>query len=148
MAPAQRPSSRPSVHVNPGETAQVQIGGVGRPVTGRLVAPPGIEIRNWTNQVTFAQLHVEWDDYHVPKGLTGNAAERWKLEFEDTEAGRAWFRDQYAYDFKVEADGSFTIPEVLPGKYRFFVNVAQGYLGSGSDSTRGHPATRKSRKRG
>ena len=49
--------------------------------------------------------------------------------------GRAWFRDQYSYEFKVTADGSFTIPEVLPGKYSFFVSVAQGYLGSGSDST-------------
>jgi RNA polymerase sigma factor (sigma-70 family) len=130
----------PSVHVNPGQTVQVQIGGIGRPVTGRLVAPPGVEIRSWTNQVTFAQLHVEWDDYHVPKDLTGNTAERWKLEFEDTEAGRAWFRDQYSYEFKVEADGSFSIPEVLPGKYRLFVNVGQGYLGSGPDSTTGNPS--------
>ena len=129
----------PSIRVNPGEPAQVQIGGVGRPVTGRLVAPPGVEIRSWTNQVTLAQLHVEWDDYHVPKELTGNAVERWKLEFEDTEAGRAWFRDQYSYGFKVGPDGSFAIPEVLPGKYRLFVNVGQGYLGSGSNSATSQP---------
>ena len=129
----------PSIHVNPGETAQVQIGGVRRPVTGKLVAPPGIEIRSWSNQVTFAQLHVEWDDYHVPKELTGNAVERWKLEFEDTEAGRTWFRNQYSYDSKVGADGSFSIPEVLPGKYRIFVGVGQGDLGSGSNSTTSPP---------
>lgn len=137
--PDTAPVLSPSIHVNPGETAQVQIGGIGRTVTGKLVAPPGIEIRSWTNQVTFAQLHVEWDDYHVPKDLTGNAVERWKLEFEDTEVGRAWFRDQYSYEFKVVADGSFTIPEVLPGKYRLFVNVGQGYLGSGSASTTSQP---------
>jgi RNA polymerase sigma factor (sigma-70 family) len=128
-----------SVQVNPGETAQVQLGGVGRPVTGKLVAPPGVEIRSWPNQVTSAQLSVEWDDYHVPKELSGNAVERWKLEFEDTEAGRAWFRDQCSYEFKVGADGSFSIPEVLPGKYRIFVSVGQGYLGSGQDSTTGDP---------
>jgi hypothetical protein len=40
-----------SIEVNPGETAQVQIGGVGCPVTGKLVAPPGVEIRDWANQV-------------------------------------------------------------------------------------------------
>jgi hypothetical protein len=84
--------------------------------------------------VTYAQLHVEWDSYSIPKELTGSAAERWKLEFENTVAGRAWFRDQYSYEFKVGADGSFTIPEVLPGKYRLFVGMAQGYLGSGSSS--------------
>jgi RNA polymerase sigma factor (sigma-70 family) len=127
------------IQVKPGETAQVQLGGVGRPVTGKLVAPPGVEIRSWPNQVTLARLHIEWDDYHVPKELTGNAVERWKLEFEDTEAGRTWFRNQYSYDFKVGADGSFSIPEVLPGKYRLFVNVGQGYLGSGPDSTTSPP---------
>jgi RNA polymerase sigma factor (sigma-70 family) len=129
----------PSIRVNPGETAEVQVGGVGCPVTGKLVAPPGLEIRSWPNQVTLARLYVEWDDYHVPKGLTGNAVERWKLEFEDTEAGRTWFRDQFAYDFKVGADGSFTIPEVLPGKYQLFIDVGQGYLGSGPDSSPSPP---------
>jgi len=128
-----------SIQVNTGNTVHVQIGGIGRPVTGKLVAPPGVEIRSWPNQVSHARLHTEWDSYEVPKDLTGNAVERWKLEFEDTEAGRAWFRDQYSYDFKVAADGSFTIPEVLPGKYDLFVNVAQGYLGSGSDSTTRFP---------
>ena len=86
-----------------------------------------------------AQLHVEWNSYAIPKELTGNAAERWKLEFEDTDAGRAWFRDQYSYAFKVSADGSFSIPEVLTGTYRLFVGVGQGYLGSGRDSTTSHP---------
>ena len=127
------------IQVSPGETVQVQMGGMGRPITGKLVAPEGVEIRNWSNQVSFAQLHTEWDDYHVPRDLTGSAVERWKLEFEDTETGRAWFRDQWSYEFKVAADGSFTIPEVLPGKYRLFVNVGQGYLGSGTDSRDGRP---------
>jgi hypothetical protein len=137
--PGTAPIFSSPVQVNPGETAQVQLGGVGRPVTGKLVAPPGVEIRSWPNQVTLARLSVEWHDYHVPKELTGNAVERWKLEFEDTEAGRTWFRDQCSYDFKVGADGTFSIPEVLPGKYRIFVGVGQGYLGSGPDSTTGDP---------
>ena len=55
------------------------------------------------------------------------------------EARRAWFRSQYSYDFKVAADGSFSVPEVLPGTYRLFINVAQGYLGSGPDSNPSGP---------
>jgi RNA polymerase sigma factor (sigma-70 family) len=121
----------PSLHVN--------AGGLGSPVTGKLVAPPGLEIRSWSNQVTLAQMHIEWGNYYVPKELTGSAVERWKLEFEDTDAGRKWFRSQWSYDFKVGADGSFTIPEALPGKYRLFVNVGQGYLGSGSASSASRP---------
>jgi hypothetical protein len=128
-----------SIQVKPGETVQVQVGGMGRQVTGKVIAPPGVEIRSWPNQVT-AQLHIEWDDYHVPEGLTGNAVERWKLEFENTEVGRSWFRDQYAYYFKVNEDGSFSLPEVLPGKYRLFIHVGQGYLGSGSISKPSDPA--------
>jgi hypothetical protein len=133
------PIFSPPIQVNSAETTRVQVGGAGRPIRGKLVAPPGIEIRNWSNQVTFARLQVQWDAYPLPKDLTGSAAERWKLEFEDTEAGRAWFRDQCLYDFKVGADGSFNLPEVLPGKYSLFVLVAQGSLGSGADSTPSHP---------
>ena len=128
------------IHVNAGRTTQVQVGGVGRQVIGRLVAPPGIGIRSWSNQVSFAQLAVKWGDYHVPKELTANDIERWKLEFEDTEAGRAWFREQCSYRFTVNENGLFTVPEVLPGKYWLFINVGQGYLGSGSDAKPGNPA--------
>ena len=128
-----------AVQVNPGATTQVRIGGVGRTVTGKLLAPAGAEIRDWSNQVSLAELHVEYDSYPLPKDLIGTAAERWKLEFENTEAGHAWLRDQYSYDFKVAADGSFTLPEVLPGRYSLFVNVSQGSLGSGPDSTQRYP---------
>jgi RNA polymerase sigma factor (sigma-70 family) len=127
------------VHVEPGENVEVQVGGIGRPVTGKLVAPPGVEIRSWTNQVTLARLCAEWSPYNMPEDLTGNAIERWKIEFEDTEVGRAWSRNQYSYNFRPLADGSFTIPEVLPGKYRLFINVAQGYLGSGQPSGPSYP---------
>jgi len=137
--PDTAPVLSPWIQVKPGETAQVQVGGVGRPVTGKLVAPPGLEIRNWTNQVTLARLQSEWDSYGMPKDLTGNAQERWKLEFEESEAGRSWSRSQNLYDFNVGADGSFTMPEVLPGKYWLIVNVGQGYLGSGPDSTASRP---------
>lgn len=116
--PGTAPTLSPSLEVKPGTTVQVQIGGLGRPVTGRLVAPPGLEIRSWSNHVKFARVQAdfEWDSYQMPRDLSGNAAERWRLEFEDTEAGRTCSRSQYSYDFTVEADGAFTLPEVLPGK--------------------------------
>ena len=137
--PGTAPIFSPSIRVNPGETVEMQIGGVGRPVIGKLVAPPVTAIRSWSNQVTLAQLHVERGPYPLPKDLIGNAVERWKLEFEDTETGRNWLRDQCAYDFKVGEDGAFTIPEVLPGKYSLYLHVAQGYLGSGLDSKASNP---------
>jgi hypothetical protein len=137
-----------SVQVNPGATVEVQLGGLGRAVSGKLVAPTGVEVRSWPHQVTIAQLHVDWESYHMPPGLTGNAVERWKLEFEDTEDGQTWFRSQYSYDFKVGEDGSFLLPEVLSGEYRLFINVAQGYLGSGSNSTPSGPGDHRVASRG
>jgi hypothetical protein len=138
--PGSGPILSPSIQVNPGETMQVQVGGAGRRVTGRMVAPTGVEIRNWSNQVTLARIQVKQDVNPFPTGLVGNAAERWKLEFADSEAGQNFSRNQYLYDFKVDGDGSFTIPEVLPGKYSLFVFVGQGYLGSGPDSATFRPS--------
>jgi hypothetical protein len=110
----------------------MQIGGVGPPVSGRLVAPPGIEVRNWTNHPV--QLSSEYDGLPVPDGLTGEAYERWRQEWWDTEAGLAWSRPRHAYDIEVQADGSFALSEVLPGKYRLIIHVREGALGSGPGS--------------
>ena len=106
----------PAIEVNPGETAHVQIGGTGRPVTGKLVAPRDTPIRNWTNQVTLAIFGAETDSYRMPENLTGNAARRWKLEFEDTSAGRDWFRAQYTYVFKVAPGRLVRHPGSFAGK--------------------------------
>ena len=93
----------------------------------------------WSNQVTFARLDNEWAPYPMPKTLKGNEVERWKLEYEESEAGRAWLRESRIYDFTVGTDGSFTIPEVLPGSYRLHISVAQGSLGSGVDRRARNP---------
>ena len=133
--PGAAPVLSTAIHAQPGGTAQVQIGGMGRTITGRLVAPPRLEIRSWTNQVTLARLQNEGESYPLPRDLTKAAEERWKLEYADSEAGRAWLSRHDIYDFKVTADGSFTLPEVLPGKYWLFVNISQGALGTGPDTT-------------
>jgi hypothetical protein len=119
------------VEVPPGGTAQVQIGGVGLPVSGRLAAPPGVEVRSWTNQVQFAQLSSESDPLPVPDGITGETYERWRQEWWETEAGQAWSRQRHAYDIQVQPNGSFVLPEVLPGDYRLIIHVREGVLGSG-----------------
>ena len=121
------------IQVNPGETARAQVGGRGRPLTGQLVAPANVEIRSWSNQVVTARLANDTDSYPIPSGLTDAAANRWKLQFSDTAEGKAWLGNSYAYNFQVREDGSFFIPEVLPGKYSMFFMVAQGSLGSGTD---------------
>jgi hypothetical protein len=130
----------PLVQVPPGQTVQVELGRNGRNVTGRLAAPEDVEIQNWSEQLHTADLSDRYDDYHVPAGLSASDSERWKLEFEDTEAGRSWFGKRCSYRFTVASDGSFTIPDVLPGTYDLFITFRQGNLGSGVAPARFSPA--------
>ncbi len=125
------------IQVNPGETAEVQVGGVGRMVTGRLTAPSGVEIRSWPGQVRVTYLGIvppdvppHTDPVSLPAGLTEDEEAQRRLELEDSAVGRNWRRGQWSYGFKVGDDGSFTVPEVLPGSYSLFVQVYQGSLGS------------------
>jgi len=124
------------VEVLAGQTAHVQVGGAGRAVAGKLVAPPDVPIRDWTTQVPSAFLSAQTADYGMPKNMTDKAAQRWLLEYGDSPAGRDQLRAHYSYPVKIGGDGSFRIPEVLPGKYDLFISVVQGNLGSGPDSPR------------
>ena len=74
--PGVAPTLSPMTPVGPGETVLLQVGGVGRMITGKLVAPANVEIRNWSHQVTSASLKHEWERYPLPKTLTGHAIER------------------------------------------------------------------------
>ena len=96
----------PAIDVSPGETAHVQVGGVGRPVVGKFIAPPDTPIRSWPTQATLAKAYTE-ADYDMPANLSGSAAERWKLEFQESLGGQTYQRNQRDYDLNVEADGSF-----------------------------------------
>lgn len=121
-----------------GQTLSVQVGGAGLAVTGKLVPPLGVEIRNWANQAQSPELTADPNDLPQPKGWTPEATQRWHLEFPDTEAGRACLRNWHSYTLQIQADGSFIIPEVLPGRYWLHVGVSEGWLGAGSTTTSDH----------
>ena len=130
--PGTAPTFSSAIQVNSGETVQAQIGGVGRghrKVAGPVWRRDPKLDKSGDKRPTAPRM----DSYQMPKNLTGIAAERWKLEFEDTEAGRAWFRDQCSYSFKVAADSPPSLKSFRENNR--FVNVSQGNLGSGPDST-------------
>jgi hypothetical protein len=93
------------VTVKPGVTPAI-IGGQGRTVKGRL------EGRDSWEGVTF---HFHPTAPHI--GMPGDDA-MWKAwaEFQKSPSGPLFFRD----GLKVNADGSFEIPNVLPGDYQIF----------------------------
>ena len=126
------------VQVPAGETLQMQLGGTGVPVSGRLVAPQGVEVKSWPDQLYIAQIHSQWDAYPRPEDLQGEALWRHQMEYAESEGGRARLRGQFVYDFKVQPDGTFFVPDVLPGRYAVILNLHEGALGSGPSST--HPS--------
>src|SRR5439155_19008449 len=95
----------------------------------------GIEVESWASQLQFAEIQSQWDPYPLPKELQGEAMWRWQLEYAESEAGRARLRGSSHYQLKVQPDGSFIVPEVLPGDYAVTINLNEGPLGSGPSST-------------
>jgi hypothetical protein len=103
------------VNVQSGDATPVLIGGQGRKVTGRLIG------REKWDGVTF---HLHPVAPHV--GFAGDD-EEWKAfgRFGGTPIGRLFFRGK----LKPNADGTFEIPHMLPGRYQFFVD-APGIIAS------------------
>jgi RNA polymerase sigma factor (sigma-70 family) len=123
------------VQVAPGETLRVQLGGSGVQVSGKLIVPPGIELRSWSNQLQIAEIESQWDAYPKPEGLAGEAMWRWQLEYAESDAGRARLRGQLRCGLNIQPDGSFAVSEVPPGDYNLVICLNEGPLGSGPSSS-------------
>jgi len=92
-----------------GEPTQVLIGGRGRKVVGQFTG------RTTWDDTTF---HFHPDAPHV--GFPGDNAQ-WKAfgVFRKSAIGPLFFRDK----LKLNVDGSFEIPDMLPGDYQLFLSV-------------------------
>src|SRR5262249_36231317 len=92
-------------------------------------------------QLEIACIDSDPDPYPLPKNLQGEAMWRWQMEYAESDAGREWLANQSRYLLDVHPDGSFLVPEISPGKYRLFINLYEGSLGSGPGSA--HPLYRR-----
>jgi hypothetical protein len=97
------------VQVKAGDPTAVVFGGQGRKVTGKLTGRT-----SWEN-VTF---HFHPDAPHI--GFPGDDS-AWKAfgEFQKSAMGPLFFRDKQP----VNADGTFTIENMLPGHYQIFFSA-------------------------
>ena len=123
------------VQVRAGETLHLQIGGTGMRIVGRLVAPKGVVVKSWRKQ-SFPGPHLNsrWDSYGLPEGLQGEEQWRWQMEYAESEEGGARLRNSVHYNLELKEDGTFSVPEVLPGKYDLMIFLNEGPLGSGPSS--------------
>jgi len=130
-----KPFTHPtSVQVSADETVQAQIGGTGRRIIGRFVASnPGV-LADWQKQVRFASLATkpaETAKQPLRQGM--EAVKRWRLEYYESEVGRAALRSQRSYNLRVAADGSFEAEDIPPGVYVLNASFTEESPGPGND---------------
>jgi hypothetical protein len=110
--------------VKPGETVRLQVGGTGRPTTGRLAIPEGIALGQFElNQVALghgALTPVLREPPTPDDFLDFNSEQRsaWWEAFSRTPEGRAYVEDRdrnYVADLR--PDGTFRIEDVPAGRY-------------------------------
>jgi beta-lactamase regulating signal transducer with metallopeptidase domain/thiol-disulfide isomerase/thioredoxin/protocatechuate 3,4-dioxygenase beta subunit len=106
------------IEVQPGETASVKVGGVGRPIVGQM-------------KITNPYLPIDWSggrNYFYAQSIsprpptnftTREQIEAWQNQPEIQKA-RAAIRN---YPMKMDADGSFRMDEVTPGKYEMQIEI-------------------------
>jgi peroxiredoxin len=109
-----------SIFVKPGETARVDLGGTGRPVAGRLVAPGKSDV---DFSRSFSSLSLKLPEINAPKGLTDEERTAWYKAWSESPEGKARRLASRNYSVKIEGDGRFRIDDVPAGTYDLTISV-------------------------
>ncbi|MHB1557650.1 MAG: sigma-70 family RNA polymerase sigma factor [Isosphaeraceae bacterium] len=110
----------PIVDVVPGETSHVELGGRGRPVTGRITVPANAASRV-NLAVAQGGLLASPPDEAFPKGFKTWDPPKQRAWSRSAE-GKALRRTSHFYNFTINADGCYRIDDVLTGNYELTVN--------------------------
>lgn len=116
-----RQSGHQYVDVLPGQTNEVQLGGTGRPVTGRVV---------WDSAEPLVFFGAMWAQpsrgMQVPPGWK-DASHEWRRQYErewrNSAEGEGWKREVRNCEFAVQPDGTFRVDDVPAGRYRLHVRA-------------------------
>lgn len=134
-------SSRVKVELKAGETAEIRLGGTGRPVIGQLLPVEGsTEEPQWR----FASIHVTAGKFvkqpeSPPKGISPEERTQWWQEWIKTEAGKTWQKqnDEYqktrdespSFSASVDRNGKFHIDDMPAGDYELSVRFNEHSAG-------------------
>jgi len=103
------------VIVGPGETVNVQVGGTGRRVIGRLVAPEGCTIKlDWLGT---SDRRLSTVQPMPPQELSPDEAKKWHEAFRQSEAYTRMRTNDVTIIPDVKKDGFFSAEDVPPGEY-------------------------------
>jgi hypothetical protein len=112
-------SHRQGVDVASGQTAEVILGGAGRPVIGRVTRAAGLP--SFDLESARGHLKLQQPAPEFPEGFDDWDADRqraWWFAFYETEEGRKYYERANGYVVDVRSDGSFRLDDVPEGRYR------------------------------
>jgi len=119
--------------VRAGETAEVNIGGVGRPVVGKIVAPAYLaEKIQWTKAQAGFSSQIKAPQPKFPDDwnkLTPADRQKFYAHWQKSPEGQAAIKlnaTQKHFSFKINPDGSFRADDVPAGTYRTMIVVYGG----------------------
>jgi beta-lactamase regulating signal transducer with metallopeptidase domain len=130
---------RTPFEVKAGETAEITLGGSGRPVVGHFVPP-----EDYKKTIYFGNglrsLITTRPDEPRPENynrMTRREQHQWRTQWRKSDQYRH-YRDSYWHDpnwrqytFRVNDDGSFRIEDVIAGKYDLTVWIEERITGAG-----------------
>jgi len=115
-----RESGHQLVHLNPGETVQVQLGGKGQPIIGKVEGENPFELEfhgsMWA-EAPGARRPANWNK------MDFEAKRNFERQWRESPQSRTFKESVRNYEFAVAPDGSFRVDDVLPGKYRMQVRT-------------------------
>ena len=114
-------TSRVSVTTRQGETYEIQIGGTGRAVIGRMVLPEEFRGKE-TGLIIYGSLGTLRPRPEPPSEIAGDAerVKEWNKAFSESPEGQAWLEEAKRaihLSIYIEPDGSFRVDDVPPGTY-------------------------------
>jgi len=112
------------VDVEPGGSTEVVIGGIGRPVEGRLAFPEGTPAPHFTGGRAVLSRKLPAVPF-PPESVTWPPERKlsWRLAWDKTPEGAAYLRGQNRHVAPVAPDGSFRVEDVPPGRYSLYVSL-------------------------
>jgi RNA polymerase sigma factor (sigma-70 family) len=116
-----RPSGHHYVKVAPGDHVQVQLGGIGRVVVGRMEWNSTDKLNFygtlWAKENHGMRTPRDWRDMSMEE------QRKYVRQWRESTEGELFKQEVRNYEFPVQADGTFRVEDVLPGRYRMQVRA-------------------------
>jgi hypothetical protein len=107
----------PGFEVKPGRTVRLAVGGVGRPVIGRIAIPAELTSK-WGRVQPSVRINFE---VHPPKPYDQLNDE------EQTRLGLEWRKTYRSYASRIQSDGSFRVEDVPTGTYELKIRLDEEF---------------------